>query len=247
MLNLFYHSLNTLKMFKAKKEEAFPSIRKTLLYLKDLGFNPSIAIDVGAYHGEWTKLFKNIYPQSKVLMIEAQEQKERILKEVCKFYDLEDISLEIALLGSENNKEVCFCEMETGSSVFEESSPYRRDYVTKTLVTLDTLVSKYKEFQNIDFLKLDVQGYELEVLAGATTLLKKTEFILLEASLIPVNQGCPLIEEVIYFMTKRNFRMLDFCSQIRRKDGLLWQTDILFIRNDSQFLPNAYIDSSNWF
>lgn len=79
-------------------------------------------------------------------------------------------------------------EMETGSSVLEESSPYNRNYVEKELVTLDSLVVRYPDFKKLDFLKIDVQEYELEVVKGASRLLAKTEFVLMEVSLIPVNK-----------------------------------------------------------
>jgi len=127
--------------------------------------------------------------------------------------------------------------METGSSVFEELSYANRNYVEKKLITLDSLLERYPEFRNLDFLKLDVQGYEINVLQGASALLNLTEFVLLETSLISRNKGCPLFYEVIQFMNAKNFRLLDFCSQHRTKDGVLRQTDLLFIKNTSALLP----------
>ena len=136
--------------------------------------------------------------------------------------------------------------METGSSVFEESSPYARKRLKKTLITLDALLEAYKDFQQLDFLKLDVQGYELEILKGASALLQHTEFVLMETSFIPINQGCPLILEVMAFMDSRGFRTIDFCSQVRRKDGTLWAADLLFVSIGSRFLPHAQLDETNW-
>jgi FkbM family methyltransferase len=224
---------------------SYPSIEATLKYLKDGGFQPVTVIDVGAYHGEWARMFKSIFPDSKVLMIEGQNNKAKILQEICSFFK-SNVVFEIALLGAKDGEKVRFVEMETGSSVLEESSPYNRNYVEKELVTLDSLVVRYPDFKKLDFLKLDVQGYELEVLKGASRLLAKTEFVLMEASLIPVNKGCPLISDVIEFMAEKDFRILDFCSQIRRKDGVLWQTDLLFINNTSKFIPTSSLDTQNW-
>ena len=136
--------------------------------------------------------------------------------------------------------------MGSGSSVLEESSPYHRKYVEKELKTLDCLLESYPEFKKIDFLKLDVQGYEINVLQGASNLLERTEFVLMEVSLIQINKGCPIFSDVIKFMTEQNFRLLDFCSQNRRKDGALWQTDLLFISNTSVFVPKSSLDAQNW-
>lgn len=223
----------------------YPSMESTLYDLKQRGFNPSTTVDVGAYHGEWTKMFKKIFPSTKVLMVEAQSEKTPRLKEVCEWFS-EEVFCETALLGAKAGQEVEFIQMETGSSVFEESSPYARKRLQKTLTTLDNLLESYKDFKKIDFLKLDVQGYELEVLKGATALLKHTDFVLMETSLIPINHGCPLILEVMEFMDSRGFRTMDFCSQVRRKDGSLWATDLLFVSKNSQYLPQARLDETNW-
>lgn len=227
------------------QQATYPDMESTLSDLKQKGFNPSVTLDVGAYHGEWTLMFKKIFPSTKVLMVEAQQEKTPILKEVCEKFTGE-VFCEISLLGASNTEEVEFVQMETGSSVFEESSPYARSRVKKRLTTLDNLLETYKDFKKIDFLKLDVQGYELEILKGASNILKRTEFILMETSFIPINKGCPLILEVITFMDLVGFRTFDFCSQIRRKDGTLWATDLLFINHQSTFVPNAQLDETNW-
>ena len=178
-------------------------------------------------------------------MIEAQNNKSSILQEVCSSFK-DDVVFEIALLGAKDGEKVRFVQMANGSSVFEESSPYNRNYIEKDLTTLDCLLERYSEFKKLDFLKLDVQGYEINVLQGACDLLKQTEFVLMEVSLIPINKGCPIFSDVIKFMTEQNFRLLDFCSQIRRKDGALWQTDLLFINNTSVFMPKSSLDAQNW-
>jgi FkbM family methyltransferase len=223
----------------------YPDLINSLINLKQIGFNPINIIDIGAYHGEWTAMIKRIFPESNVLMIEAQESKDNILKDISQQYS-PSVFYEIVLLSSEDEQEVRFVEMETGSSVFEESSPYERDYISKKTVTLDTLLKIHPDFQCADFLKIDVQGYELEVLRGAKKLLEKVELVLMEVSLIPVNKGCPIMSEVIAFMADYDFRVLDFCSQIRRSDGFLWQTDLLFIKNHSRYLPRTTLDKDNW-
>ncbi len=223
----------------------FPSQEGAFLTLKSLGWKPSACIDVGAYRGDWAKMFHSIFPESKVLMIEAQEAKKDALKEAVSA-SAKDLSYEIALLGANDEEEVEFVEMETGSSVFEESSPYPRSKVLKKLTTLDTLVKRHPPFEQAQALKLDTQGYELEVLKGAPNLLKRVEVILLEVSLIPINEKAPLFSEVESFMTAHDFKVFDFCSQIRRKDGVLWQTDLMFIRNGAGIRIEPRLTRENW-
>jgi hypothetical protein len=83
-------------------------------------------------------------------------------------------------------------------------------------------------------LKADVQGYELEVLRGASETLKKVEVILLEISTLPYNIGAPLFSDVIAFLAERRFPVYDFCHVHRRQsDEAAFQVDVLFAREDS--------------
>jgi hypothetical protein len=60
----------------------------------------------------------------------------------------------------------------------------------------------------IDLLWLDLQGFELKVLAADLKVLTKVRFIHLEAHLVELYDGAPLINEVITFMNKNNFKCI---------------------------------------
>lgn len=228
------------------REEGFPSIYASLTYLKEWGFQPQYVVDIGAYHGEWTHMVKDIYPEASVLMIEPQESKRTTLEKVRADF-APDVKLETTLLGATENETVEFVEMETGSSVFEElSNYYPRKTVEKRLTTLDTLLAEATDWSRIDFLKLDVQGYELEVLRGAPRSLPRSEFVLLEVSIVPRNVGCPTIDGVFEFMTSQGFRLLDFCGQWRRPNKALAQTDLLFINARSSYAYEVFYDHEDW-
>ena len=125
--------------FTAPSPYKFPSIESSLQCLRNWGFCPAAVVDVGAYHGEWTQLSKKLFPRANVLMVEGQQAKAERLQAVCSSYGGE-VQYAIALLGARDGQEVRFIEMETGSSVYEEASPFRREAVTKQLTTLDSLV-----------------------------------------------------------------------------------------------------------
>jgi FkbM family methyltransferase len=176
-------------------------------------------------------------------MIEAQESKRDALRAVCDRFN-GSVAYRIALLGSTAGRCVRFVEMETGSSVFEEKSPYGRTVANRTTSTIDQLVESDPRL--VDLIKLDVQGYELEVLRGALGTLKRTRSALLEVSLIPINEGVPLIAEVVSFMDDLGFRLVDLCDHSRRRDGSLWQTNLLFVCHDSGLLPDPQLTRKNW-
>jgi FkbM family methyltransferase len=57
------------------------------------------------------------------------------------------------------------------------------------------------------FLKLDVQGYEKKILAGAGSCLEKLVGIQIEMSLVPQYQGQPEWEEMLQFMRVKGFSL----------------------------------------
>lgn len=190
-------------------------------------------------------MFLSLFPDSKILMIEAQEGKREILQKAAAESG-DKLVYEMALLGASDGQEVSFIEMETGSSVYEESSSAKRAKTIKKLTSLDTLVKAHPDFASASALKIDTQGYELEVLKGCPNLLKLLDVVLLEVSLVNTNKGAPLFAEVVSFMTSNGFKLFDFCSQIRRKDGVLWQTDLLFIRVDANIHIPTELTENNW-
>jgi hypothetical protein len=90
-----------------------------------------------------------------------------------------------------------------------------------------------------DFLKLDVQGYEIEILEGYKQHFSACQVIQCELSLIPIVQRAPLLHEVVAYLHERGFEMCDVDELIRTpSDGAVWQLDALFCRVDSQIRIN---------
>jgi len=222
----------------------YPNMALSLRNIGRLGFQPRFTVDVGAYEGEWTTLCRTAFPETAILMVEAQPGKVERLRSIAASLG-GDIELVSALLGPEDGLQVAFQEMETGSSVFPESSEKPRQARTMNTRRLDSVLQE-RGAPPVDFLKLDVQGYELEVLKGAPRALAQAEVVLMEVSLLPVNAGAPPFEEFIAFMDRADFRAFDMCGQGRRRDGVLWQVDLMFLRKGSRLAPTPSIDHTNW-
>lgn len=93
----------------------------------------------------------------------------------------------------------------------------------------------------VDGLKIDVQGAELEVLAGATEVLKTCQVVQVEASFRQIYQESPLAHEIISYFSDKGFRIYDLASAIKRKeDGALLQADFFFVSNDEYFSPETW-------
>jgi FkbM family methyltransferase len=85
-------------------------------------------------------------------------------------------------------------------------------------------------------LKVDVEGFELDVLRGCEGLLGDTEAVLLEVRLFELVPGGDQLHDVIPFMKGRGFVAYDlFGGALRLSDGALAVTNIAFVREDGRF------------
>ncbi len=235
MLSLLKSFIPALFKNKLKEKLGVPSQEYSFKSLKKLGYQPKLVLDVGAYEGTWAASFSTNFPEAKILMLEGQKSKKDILQQ--KSAANKQLEFKIALLGSAE-QEVEFNIYETASSVLKEDNETGAKTEIRTLTTLDQLTIN-TPFAQPDFIKIDTQGYELEILKGAEKTMQHTQFILLEVSLIDIYKGCPMVAEVMVFMQAKGFVLYDICSLMRRPfDDALYQSDFLFVKENSPFRAN---------
>jgi FkbM family methyltransferase len=110
------------------------------------------------------------------------------------------------------------------------SAPNAR-YVTVEhvrLETLDDLVQPHTGDSTGIFTKIDVQGFELQVLAGAKGTLSRSTMVQLEMSLLPLYETAPSYQEVLDFMARHGFALVGIEPGIASATGALLQADGLF-------------------
>ncbi len=106
------------------------------------------------------------------------------------------------------------------------------DSETVKLSSLDTIAPKYllPEFSSV-FLKIDVQGFERQVLAGATKILPQIKGIQIELSLVPLYQGQPHYLEMLEFLEQFGYELHAVIPGFTDpKTGRLLQMDGIFFR-----------------
>ena len=74
------------------------------------------------------------------------------------------------------------------------------------MVKLDDYIENNNEY---NFINADVQGYELEVLKGASTLLQNIDYIMLEINRAEVYENCPMVEEIVSFLSNYGFKLVE--------------------------------------
>jgi FkbM family methyltransferase len=208
-----------------------PEILPALERLRANNFFPSDIFDVGAYSGEFAQLCRCVWPNAKLACFEVLPQRVADLRNWCA-QDGNAFLIE-TLLGAESRHAVPFHEMETASSVLEEHTPQAAAVRVYPMQTIDEIV-RSKQASCPSFLKLDVQGYELEVLKGAQNTLPQIRVVLAEVNLIDIHKGAPLMDELLLFMSNKGFVTYDICGLTRRPiDNALWQADFIFVQRES--------------
>lgn len=214
-----------------------PSQSSSLVNIRRNGFNPSVIYDIGAYTGLWTEEVIQIFPGASFFLFEAQENKSTALQQLKEQY-ADKVNFCISVLGADEEKQVAFHEYETASSVLEEHHDTEATTRKVVLSRLDNIVAK-NNWPLPDFIKLDTQGYELEILKGGGQALAHAEAVLMEVSFIDIYMNAPLACDVINFMDNDGFSIYDICTLMRRPlDNALFQADILFVRKTSGILAS---------
>lgn len=222
-----------------------PSIPFSLERLRKIGFSPDLVFDVGAYRGEFAQLCLRLWPECRVVCFEALENAVRKLRSLAA--ETEGIEVFDCLLGAAAAERVPLHVCETASSVMSEHHNNVGGRVIRELPMrrIDDIAAENPELGAVKLLKLDVQGYELEVLKGAEQSLVNVEAIVLETNLLDIYKDVPLISEVMRWLETRGFVAYDICGLTRRPlDQALWQADVLFVplasglRSDKRWAAN---------
>ena len=209
-----------------------PSIPLCLEHLQSCGFNPGHIVDVGAYQGDFARDCLRIWPDVKISCFEPQPHMASKLAALAR-ENPGQIAVFDCLLGAQEQEAVTLYQAETASSVLVEYEQ-KHPSIERPMRRLDE-VKQEMRYGGCDFLKLDVQGYELEVLKGAETCLGAVQAILAEVNLLDIHKDVPLLPEFVQWLSFRGFVPYDICGMTRRPlDNALWQIDMLFVPMESR-------------
>jgi FkbM family methyltransferase len=230
--NKFTINFKIINYFKKKYEKLFNSLYKQklnsiILHLLDNKIEINNVYDVGAYQGEWTKaLKKTSLKNSKFFLFEANAENEKYLKN-------SDHKYFINVLSDKNKEVKFFSKAHTGDSYFLEKTNFYEDtIIPKTLktITLNEIQAK-TQIPFPDFIKIDTQGSEIDILKGGNQILNNCKVILLECPIISYNIGAPSLSDYIKYLSSINYLPLDV-TEIHHLDKVLIQADIIFLKKD---------------
>jgi FkbM family methyltransferase len=201
--------------------------KNRITLIKNLGMNPKSILDIGAYHGNWAKAVKEIFPDSYVKLIEGnKDNKEELEKTGFPF--LIDV-----LYKEKVDKEYFKCETGCGegNTIYKENSFFPFGSETVTCNTLDDALDD--DPLQYDLVKIDCQGAELDIMKGGVETIKGAKALLLELPILEYNEGAPTLLETLTYIDSVGFRIFDVIDFHNQSKGLLLQIDALFLRKDN--------------
>jgi FkbM family methyltransferase len=222
-----YH-LSRNKISRMSLEGALQNIAKI--------WQPAIVVDVGAAQGSWTQKCREIFPAAKYFLLEPLDEFQPILK---KLEAESKNTTVIPAAAAAAAGEISFNVHRDlyGSSIKKEVEGEQVNGLARKIktVTLDQIALEHS-FSGKNLLKMDVQGAELEVIAGAEKLLDSTECIILEVSLFKTYIGGAVFDETIARLKQSGFVAYDiFGALYRPYDNALSQVDMVFVKERGIF------------
>lgn len=190
-------------------------------------------VHVGAHYGEEYNSYKKISSIKNIVFFEPDKDSFLILKEniknaenvICINKALGPFSCEAYLHKEQDNQGQSNSLLEPYLHV--QQYPYIK-FTNKVKVNVEPL-DKYQPDMSLNFLNMDVQGSELNVLLGASNTLKNNiQYIITEINRAELYKNCAMVEDLDYFLGKFNFKRVE---TVWDRDSSTWG-DALYIKSD---------------
>lgn len=181
-------------------------------------------LDIGANVGHFSTIVKANFPNMDLLMLEANPYCKGPLERT-------GLPFEIACLSDEFKEVTLYLNplnyQCTGVSYYQENTHHYTDAHPHKMTTklLDNIVGD----KTYEYIKMDTQGSELDILRGGKKAVERAKYIQLELSLIEYNKGAPLKDEVVEYMATIGFKPT-LLVENHYHEGNLIQEDWIFTR-----------------
>lgn len=168
-------------------------------------------IHIGAHFGEENRVYDALDVKNRIFF-EPQNSNFSVLKERIggKFPIIQKA------LGNENKKVTMFVERKNrgqSSSILKPALhlvQYPKIKFDETeVVEMIRLDDSGIDFSNYNFISIDVQGYELEVLKGSEKTLNNIDYIVSEINKDELYENCARVEQLVEFLDPFGFKLVE--------------------------------------
>ncbi|MFA4828252.1 MAG: FkbM family methyltransferase [Thermodesulfovibrionales bacterium] len=198
----------------------------------------NLVLDVGANIGQYAKSLREIGYTGKIVSFEPLSSAYAQLTAASGKDPLWEVAPRAAIGDRDGEITINISKNSVSSSVLPMLAPHLKaapdsGYVDSEMVSLyklDSLAYKYIDYSSRSvYLKMDVQGFELQVLEGASKTLPMIKGIQLEMSLIPLYEGEPVFKDMLGKLEQLGYELYALIPGFTDgKTGRLLQLDGIF-------------------
>lgn len=189
------------------------SVEKFVEYFPE---NPKVFLELGAREAHDSLYFKELYPQARVVAVEANELvwKENYTDKIEYF--------NAGVFNETTRLKFHLNERKLGISSFRDrGAKYGSQVVYIDTITADAFCRRHN-IDEIDVLKLDVEGCSYEVLESFGDKLKNIKVMHIETETEKYFKGQFLEEKVFNFLLDNGFELLEHsqCADLNQYDSI---------------------------
>lgn len=208
------------------------------------GVDEPVIFDVGAHHGSVSLLFRKLFPKATIYAFEPfQESFEHLKANTAS--DPKIHAFNFGLSDRDGEQSFHSNPSSATNSLLATHEQAAQTWGSGLLETQQTVQAQFKTIDSvlatmgipkIDLLKLDVQGAEHLVIAGATASCKDGRIGLIYSEIItqPTYKSLKRFDEALASFYDKNFDLFDIYNLNNSPEGRLRQVDVIFTKKAKQ-------------
>jgi FkbM family methyltransferase len=193
-------------------------------------------LDAGANQGQFALAASHFYPDSRIHSFEPLPEVYHLLQQNTR--RVKGIHTYNYALGSTTGTMVFYSNAYSHASSALEMSALQQNLIPGTAI-VEQIIVEVKRLDDLMhditltppvLLKMDVQGFEKEILKGAADCLHQIDYLLFEASFVPMYSGEPLFDEMHSFVKELGFEFIAPVGFLQSEQLQILQMDLLYKR-----------------
>lgn len=201
-------------------------------------FRIDCVIDVGANEGQFVARIREQGFKGSIFSFEPVTLAFNKLSDVMA-KDKKWIGKKLAMGAAQGKAEINVSQHTSFSSILETTEFAKENWDSARTVAKESIDVSTLDLQLLEgtfgscksvLLKIDTQGYDLEVMKGAGDLIKKCVVIYCEVSFRAVYLGSPSYDQVFEFFAEKGFFPAAIYPITRTSDLALNEVDVFFVR-----------------
>lgn len=231
---VWQHPSYTEVRHKEGARDLFRLLNKPWLRPESIG----TVLDVGANEGQFIKVAQVLFPQASILAFEPNPHLAGSLQSLLSARGNGAV-LPIACGRESATMPLHLTQFSPAASLLRPTALHIPGFPSlKTEETIEVKVERLDHAVQASplgrpphLLKIDVQGFELEVLQGSIGILPDVAVILCEVNAVPFYAGQAGFEQIYGFLHQHNFRLVDIGEPIRAQaTGEVLYFDVAFLK-----------------